>query len=382
MIALLGKRDTPTDGVEDYCAHLREALALRGDDLQLVRAPWAEQGWGRALGWLWRESRGWPGQWTLVQYTALGWSRHGFSLPFLAVLALLRMRRARVAVVFHDAEPYHGTRLVDRLRRACQRRVMRASYRWVQKSIVTVPLPSATFLGPGPGKAAFVPIGANIPAAPANGRRSGAGAKTVAVFGVTGGGTVGSEIADIAYCMRQVSRCFDRPTLLLLGRDSDAAEARLRQALKGVPVQIEARGILPPADVSRALQAADALLFVRGPVSTRKGSAMAGIACGLPVVGYAEPHAGPPLTEAGVMLVPQGDQGALAEALIRVLRDGRLWQELHQRNQRAQAEHFSWNAIAGRLLNVLDEEFTVDSEQSRAGNPARFGSRISTSYHA
>lgn len=277
MIALLGKRDTPTDGVEDYCAHLREALAQRGDDLQLVRVPWAEQGWARALGGLWRESCGWAGQWTLVQYTALSWSRHGFSLPFLAVLALLRMRGARVAVVFHDAEPYHGTRLVDRLRRACQRRVMRASYRWAHKSIVTVPLPSATFLRPGPGKAAFVPIGANIPAAPANGRRSGAGAKTVAVFGVTGGGTVGSEIADIAFCMRQVSRRSKRPTVLLLGRDSDAAEARLRHALKGAPVQIEARGILPPVDVSRALQAADALLFVRGPVSTRKGSAMAGI---------------------------------------------------------------------------------------------------------
>ena len=36
-IALLGPRDFPTDGVEDYCVHLGKALAKRVVALQLVR---------------------------------------------------------------------------------------------------------------------------------------------------------------------------------------------------------------------------------------------------------------------------------------------------------------------------------------------------------
>jgi glycosyltransferase involved in cell wall biosynthesis len=143
---------------------------------------------------------------------------------------------------------------------------------------------------------------------------------------------------------------------MLIGRDSKEAEARLRQALNGASVKIEALGILSPDEVSRTLGTSDALLFVRGPVSTKKGSAVAGIACGIPVVGYSGPQTGPPLTEAGVMLAPEGDQQKLAEALIRVLSDEELWQELHQRNVRAQMQYFSWNAIADRLVTVLNYE--------------------------
>jgi glycosyltransferase involved in cell wall biosynthesis len=353
MVALLGSRDHPTDGVEDYCRNLRHAFRKKGYDLKLVRVPWAEQGWTRALGWLWHQGRDWEGQWALVQYTALSWSRRGLSLMFLAALWVLRRRGARLAVVFHDAEPYGGTRAIDRIRRACQRWVMSISYRCAHMSIVTVPPCSVTFLRPTPDKAVFVPIGSNIPSAWTNGDRKPCGPKTVAVFGVTGGGTVGDEIADIAFCMDQVSQCFDRPQLLVMGRESVEAGARLRQALKGASVEIEALGILSPEDVSRNLQASDALLFVRGPLSTKKGSAIAGIACGLPVVGYSGLQTGPPLTEAGVMLAPQGNQKELAAALICVLKDEQLWQHLHQRSLRAQEKYFSWDAIADQFVKIL-----------------------------
>jgi len=82
-IALLGRRDFPTDGVEDYCVHLGEALARWGVALQLVRVPWAEKGWFYAFRWLWQEARAWHGRWVLVQYTALAWSRQGFPIGFM-----------------------------------------------------------------------------------------------------------------------------------------------------------------------------------------------------------------------------------------------------------------------------------------------------------
>lgn len=358
MIALLGRRDNPTDGVEDYCGNLSLALAKNSCELKLERVPWAESGWIRALGWLWRQSSGWSGRWTLVQYTALSWSRRGFSLGFLPILWVLRKRHVRLAVVFHDPEPFPGRRAVDRVRRACQCWVMRASYGWASRSIVTVPPASVTWLHPNPDKAAFVPIGANIPAASEDGDRKPRRRKTIAVFGVTGGGTVGREIADIAFCMEQVARCFVRPRLVLMGRESKEAEVRLRQTLNGTPVDITGSGMLSAEEVSRTLQASDVLLFVRGPISTKKGSAIAGIACGLPVVAYSGPQTGPPLTEAGVLLAPEGDQQKLAEALIRVLSNEQLWQQLHRRSLDAQRRYFSWKAIAERLMSVLELEST------------------------
>lgn len=354
MIALLGRRDNPTDGVEDYCKNLGRAFAKNGHDLKLVRVPWAELGWIRALVRLWRQSRDWEGQWTLVQYTALAWSRHGFSLGFLAVLGVLKKRHAQLAVVFHDAEFYGGARVVDRIRRGCQRWVVRTSYRWAFRSIVTVPIASAPCLPPDATKAAFVPLGANVPASSQNGDGKSRERKTVVVFGVTGAGTVGSEIADIAYCMEKVSRHVQRPQLVLVGRDSKEAEGRLRHALNGASVDIIARGVLPAEEVAQTLRTSDAMLFVRGPISTKRGSAIAGIACGLPVVAYSGPQTGPPLTEAGVMLAPRGDQQRLADALVQVLRDEQVWQELHRRSLYAQQHHFSWDAIADRLMSVLD----------------------------
>lgn len=105
---------------------------------------------------------------------------------------------------------------------------------------------------------------------------------------------------------------------------------------------------------------ADALLFVRGHISGRRSSAIAGIACGLPVVAYEGVETGFPITEAGVWLAPQGDLEALSEGLCRVLTDESLWQALHQRSVQAYRRYFSWDAIANQFLKVLGNEVTHD----------------------
>ena len=48
-IALLGRQDKPTDGVEDYCLFLGRALASQGIELEQVRVRWGEIGWIGAL---------------------------------------------------------------------------------------------------------------------------------------------------------------------------------------------------------------------------------------------------------------------------------------------------------------------------------------------
>ena len=124
IIALLGRPDSPTDALEDYCRLLGGAFNKRAIEFVVVRVPWEKTGWTPALMDLWRRSANWKGDWALVQYTALMWSRRGFPLLFLLVLCALRIRGVRTAVVLHDPQPYAGRRIVDRIRRVTQSRAV------------------------------------------------------------------------------------------------------------------------------------------------------------------------------------------------------------------------------------------------------------------
>ena len=132
-----------------------------------------------------------------------------------------------------------------------------------------------------------------------------------------------------------------------------SSEARFREALDGSPVEYQALGVLPAEEVSSVLAASDVALFVRGTISTQRSSAIASIANGVPLVAYACPCLPGPLAEAGVVPVPWGDREALAQAALRVLTDGQLWLDLHQRSERAHQKYFSWEAVAGRFAELL-----------------------------
>jgi Glycosyl transferases group 1 len=356
MVALLGRRDEPTDGVRDYCSLLAEALRRRGVTLKLAESFWEQDGWLRELWNLWKQSRKWRGEWVLMQYTALAWSRRGFPFGFLAVLALLKARGARTATVFHEVRDDRADRLLDRFRIAFQYGVMRTAFRLADRSLLTVPVEQVPWLNPLQTKATFIPVGANISEAgsstKSNGRRPRA-PRTLAVFGVTGGAGIAPECADIGYVVKHASNRVGPLRLVVLGRGSEEAEPILRREFDGTLVEVSVLGLQPAKDIERTLSEADVLLFVRGHISTRRSSAIAAIPCGLPIVGYRGPETGGPITEAGVELVVQGDRDALAEALGRVLTEEDLWRQLHQRNLRAYAEHFSWEAVAERYIQTL-----------------------------
>jgi glycosyltransferase involved in cell wall biosynthesis len=360
MIALLGRRDKPTDALRDYCHGLAEALAQRGTRLETIEVPWDQDGFPRALLQLWRKSKHWRGQWILVQYTALSWSRRGFPLGFLGVLFALKWNNARIAVVFHDASGFHGERLVDRIRRGCQHWVMQRAYDIARWCIFTIPPDRVRWPKRGLDKAAFVPIGANVPALNKS-DRLGASAKTkgsptVAVFCVTEPPNARQEIETVADVMQQVAQSLKGVRLLVFGRGAEAAEEPLRKALQDTSLTLDVRGILDGEQVTHLLASSDALLFVRGQLSGRRGSALAGIACGLPVIGYAGPETAFPITEAGVELVPEGDHKAMAQALIRVLANELHQKDLRRRSFCAQENYFSWNRIAESLERVLGNE--------------------------
>jgi glycosyltransferase involved in cell wall biosynthesis len=353
-IALLGQRDIPTDGVEDYCTFLGRALAARGIDLKQARVQWTQKGWIDALRQLSRECLPLRDRWVLLQYTALGWSRRGFPFASLVVLAILRGRGARVAVVFHEPFRQGGSRWIDRIRGVCQDWVIRGLYKRATKAIFTIPLEAVSWLPQNDYKAAFIPIGGSLPECLAN-RLPPApdGTKTVIVFGVTGAPTMVREVEEIAAIMREASRILKKLRLIVIGRGSFEAREQLAKALEKCNVELMVRGVLPAEEVAREFESADALLFVRGAIRLQRSSAIAAIACGLPIVGYDGGDISGPLKEAGIEWSTWQDRDGLILGLIRVLNDPERWMELHERNIEAQKNYFSWSRIAERYRMIL-----------------------------
>jgi Glycosyl transferases group 1 len=356
IIALLGRRDEPTDAVEEYCRYLGGALRDYGFEMELARAPWVKLGWPAALRELRQKAAAWRGQWVLLQYTALAWSARGFPLRFLRVVRVLRDSGARVAVVYHDVEPFAGGRVIDRARRGAQIHVMRRALLGSEAAVFTIP-PERVSWGPPRRKSnVFIPVGANFPAAAENTREKKDRSEwipTAAVFGITGGDAGVEETQRIVEAVRFAVKQVGKMRLVVLGRNSESSETRLREALRDVPVEIQVLGVVAAEEVARLLCASDVLVFVRGPISSRRGSAIAGIACGLPVIACGSSETAPPITDAGVVLIAREDKAGLGEALTRVLADEGYRMALAERSRAAHQRFFAWPAIAARYAEFL-----------------------------
>jgi len=359
IIALLGRRDTPTDAVAEYCRYLGEALREREFDLTVERIAWKEDGWRSSLRGLQSRAREWAGAWVLAQYTALAWSARGFSWGFLRVLKTLKAAGVRLAVVYHDVQPYPGNRVIDRLRRRAQLRTMHEAMRLSDAAVFTVPMDKLSWIKSPQIKVVFIPVGANLPTSSEAVSRKGIttdGKLSIAVFGVTGGKSRRAEIESIVEAVRFAAARVGNLRLIVLGRNSESAEGELQKRLGDTTIELHVLGLLSDEDVVRVLSASDVLLFVRGHISTRRSSAIAGIACGLPVIAFEGPETAAPITEAGLALYSPQRKGDLASVLLRILEDEHYRASLAQRSWVAQQQYFSWRAIARQYAEFLQKE--------------------------
>ena len=355
-IALLGRRDEPTDAVEEYCRYLGQALKDHDFEMQMMRVDFARRGWPSALEELRRQAAAWRSEWVLVQCTALAWSKRGFPLKFSCLLNVLRNAGARVAVVFHDVTPYGGRRIIDGIRRRAQLHAMRNAHRQADLSVLTVALERVYWIPPEGANTVFIPVGANLPVpavAPPRPETAEGRPLTVAVFGITGGEAGKRESRVITETVSFAAKRAGRVRLLAFGRHADDAEKYLHEGLFGTDVELQVSGVIPGEEVVRNLASSDVSLFVRGGISSRRGSAIASIACGLPVVAYTGPETAFPISEAGVVLVSPEKREELGEALARVLGDKEYRASLAQRSRLAYEKYFCWKAIAARYAEVL-----------------------------
>ncbi len=355
-IALLGRCDKPTDAVEDYCRYLGEALGEHGVELCLERVEWNEAGWPAALQELRKRAVFWRGQWVMVQYTALAWSARGFPERLLRVLRVVRGAEARVAVVFHDVEPYSGRRVIDRLRRRVQVGTMRKAVALANTAIFTVPVGEISWEPKPLGKTNFIPVGANLPIPSEVAAARASATPTAAVFGITGGAAGERETREIVEAVRHAAQQAGAFRLMIFGRHAEEREDALREGLRGVAVEVSVEGVVSGQEVVERLRASDVLIFVRGGISTRRSSAIAGIATGLPVIARAGSETAAPITDAGVAFYSETEDGALGKVLARVLQDAGYRSLLAERSRRAYNDHFSWRAIAKKYLQALSSD--------------------------
>ena len=353
VIALLGRKDEPTDAVEEYCHYLAAALQSHAIQLTIHRVPWEILGWPEALQALERQAANWHDTWVLVQYTALAWSQHGFPQKVLLVLKILKSAGARVGMVFHDVEPYPGDRLIDSIRRFFQVRTMRRTLVLADLAVFTVPTEKLSWLPTVRPQAAFLPVGPNLPIPPAPLAHSHDVVPTIGVFSITGGEPGARETKVILGAVRHTAQKFGRLRLAIFGRHAELRETELREGLRDLPVELSVEGVVEPAQVVQKLSVCDVLLFVRGSLSSRRSSAIAGIACGLPIIAYLGSETAPPITDAGVVLVLPDHPDELNAALVRVLSDEAYRMELGARSRAAYQTHFSWPAIAVRFSALL-----------------------------
>jgi hypothetical protein len=356
LIAVLGWRDEPTDAVLEYCEYLREALKQQGISLGLFRVRWPELGWRCALNELRGKAADARGACFILQYTALNWSRHGFSWRALSVLRSLKKSGARCAITFHDSGSYPGTRLVDRLRRFVQIRVMQGLVRRADVAIVNVPPENVPWLPPGSHNTVLIPVGANLPAPEEAWSQPHVAEEllpSVAIYSSSPGRTGQEEARIIAEAVSYAAQKLGPVRLVVLGRNSETAGALLKEKLAEARVEVIVHGLLAGENVVRVLRACDVMLFVRGAISSRRGSAIAGIACRLPIVARVGWETGWPITEAGVVLLAENDTQGYGPALVHVLSDRAYAAALSECSRRAYLQYFSWSAIAAQYSQAL-----------------------------
>lgn len=301
-----------------------------------------------------------------VQYQTAAYAMHPIAnaLPWL-----LRRRRIPVVTTYHDTRiPYlfpKAGRVRDWVTLALAR-----------SSDVTIATNNedAAILRPAARRLAVIPIGSNIAptATAADGAawraRYGIGPDVplLVYFGFVNRAKGADILVDALARLRAAGSA---ARLLMLGGQVGASDPTNRAFLTETQTQADRLGVaeamtwtdfLPEAEVSAALTAADvAVLPYRGGVSLQRGTLMAALAHGLPIVATRPTHVTPGLLPGltdgvdAVLTAPE-DAAALADAIAALLADKERRARLGA-GARALAARFGWAAIARQHVEVYQE---------------------------
>ncbi len=379
VLIVTGEYPPMQGGVGDYTkelalAFLREGVETHVFTRMLVRPPVAlpgivihvfegKWGWNTLLG-VRKVVQAVEPDAVQIQYQAAAYGMHP------SVYLLPRFLRAFghvgiVSVTFHDLLVPYLFPKAGRLRWAAVLELAKGSH----FPVTTNPEDTSRLSGALPNaRVVEIPIGSNIrPSTPDRYDRSvwrkehgyGESDCLLVYFGFLNA-SKGSEFLVEAFADLR-KRGMPVKLLMLGGRTGSSDPTNVAYARKvenlitelGVREYIRWTGFLPAEDVSAWMLAADvAVLPYRDGVSYRRGSFMAALAHGLPIV-TTEPRLPQPGLEDGVnvLLVPAGNVRRLSDAVSRLCLS-RETRELLSRGAKELSTKFSWNRIAQQYLDA------------------------------
>lgn len=350
MLFVLGTRDQPTDGVYDLCTQLCDALRRCGAPADILEVDWNSDGWKPSLREFAYEGAALRPDWVLVQHTHLTWSNKGFLARFRKVVDVAeQMSHGNVGVMIHDPTPFTGRRLRDRLRRFLQVRAMRKLIAGTRLAFVTVPPGAIGWMTEDDSqRVTWLPIGSNIPVShpPSSDPRP----FTLSVFGITERSQPQAEL--LARVVNRVAARVQPMRFVAVGRGTEEAREHLERLLHE-SIDLVVAGLVPEEEVSAWLSRSDVYLHIRGEVATRRGSIMAAVAHGVPVVGFTGPETHPRFEEVGAVLIDDPSPERLADSIIGLAQDRPRRQELRERSIEAVRTTFSFDNAARIVLDRL-----------------------------
>ncbi len=347
---LTGEYPPQMGGVADYSRQVAGGLAIAGADVHV----WAPQiGPGQSDEFIpgvtvHREAGSWshadldrigstidrfdtPRR-ILLQYAPNAFSRRGLNFGLARWLAERRMRGDSVRVMFHEVTyiTKPGDRIARRVLAFAQRRLAARLLRAADFVDVAIPYWNRMLRPLDCFKTrtyTWLPVMSNVPVVADSGgvaevRRtmaSGGVSTTIGSFG-----TFASDVAALlAEAMIPILSGHPERKAILIGRGSDRIASEWARAHPELAGRIMATGACSLEEISRHLQACDLLIQpYPGGACSKRGSLMAGISHGLPIVTNSGEVMEPSWTASGAIAVaPDGDSAAMVRLAEELLAD-------------------------------------------------------------
>jgi glycosyltransferase involved in cell wall biosynthesis len=293
----------------------------------------------------------------LVQYVPHAFGYKAMNLPFCAWLS--HYWRKRFEVMYHEVcFPFvPGQPWKHKLLGHVTRQMAKMIHRSAARSWVSIPAWTDLLrqIVPAGHRSEWLPVPSNLPTE-ANPEPVGVLRERIApgpATRVVGHfGTFGSSIAKLlAATLPRVLFADRNYRALLVGLHSERFRDHLLKENSELSDRIFATGTLCPQEAASCLAASDILLqpYVDG-VSSRRGSVMAGLALGLPIVTTEGSFSETVWREGGaVVLAPAGDPDTLVAASLRLLRDEGTRKQLGPAARIFYDRHFSLERTVQRL---------------------------------
>jgi len=385
ILFVTGEYPPMQGGVADYTRALGQALVAAGQEVAVLtsdRASEAPVDPGLAV---WPEVTAWDRScWAALDGTIAGWRPDIVHIQYQTAAYDMRpginlwpwrpWRRPDVAtaVTFHDLRlPYLFPKA-----QLVRRWVTETLARSCRLAITTNPEDTTVLRGVRPDLVE-IPIGSNIPCAALADfdrttwrQRLGLppAAAVLCYFGFLNASKGGELLVDVLAAL--VSRGLDAHLLMIggsVGASDPTNQTYLQQVedrigREGLAGRVHWTGHLAAPEVSAAFLTSDlCLLPYQDGVSYRRGSFMAALAHGMPIISTTPAAPYPDLHDGETLLLaPVGDGAGLVAACLRLLEDASLRRRLGE-NARRLSERFTWDSIAELSMATYQDRLTFRS---------------------